>query len=123
MSRFGYADSFSSKRSAQECAEAARHALSSMGCRPTAGQEGTEIEGKVGMGWAIRLIGGLIAPASWFPVRLSVSIRDGDDGRQVTVRADENFGVGSLMGVEKKMRERCDNLGNQISRLLRTRLD
>ena len=122
MSRFGYAEVFSSKRSAPECAEAARDVLSSIGCRPIASQDGTTFTGKVGMGWAIRLIGGLIAPATWFPVSLSVGISEGTDGRLVAVHADENFGFGSLLGVEKKMRARCDDLGEQITHLLKTRL-
>ena len=122
MSRFGYADFFSSDRSARECLQAARDSLSSIGCQPRADQGGMEISAKTGMGWAIRLIGGLIAPATWFPVRLSVGSRDSGDRREIAVRADENFGVGSLLGVEKKMRTRCDDLGNQISQLLRTRL-
>ncbi len=122
MSRFGYEDVFSSKRSAQECAQAAREAFSTIGCRPTEGQDGTEFTGKAGMGWAIRIIGGLIAPATWFPVSLSVRITEGDAGRLVAVRADENFGVGTLAGVEEKMRARCDELGGRITHLLKTRL-
>ena len=122
MSRFGYADSFSSERSAQECLQTARDSLSSIGCQPVAGSSAMEITGKVGMGWAIRLIGGLIAPATWFPVSLSVGVHDAGDRREITVRADENFGFGSLLGVEKKMRGRCDDLGIQISHLLRIRL-
>lgn len=122
MSRFGYADSFSSDRSAQECLQAARDSFLSIGCQPAAGQGDMEITGKMGMGWAIRLIGGLIAPATWFPVSLSVGVRDTGEQREITVRADENFGFGSLLGVEGKMRARCNELGNQIGRLLRTRL-
>src|SRR6266540_5485249 len=122
MSRFGYADSFSSDRSAQECLQTAHDALSSIGCQPVAGQGGMEITGEMGVGWAIRLVGGLIAPATWFPVSLSVGIRDGGDRREVSVRADENLGFGTLLGVEKKMRARCDDLGDHIGRLLRARL-
>jgi len=120
MSRFGYRETFSSKRSAQECAKATLDVLASIGCNPHADLDGTEITGKVGMGWAIRLIGGLIAPATMFPVRLSVGISEGTDGRLLTVRADENFGIGSLLGVERKMRDRCDALGKQITHLLKT---
>lgn len=122
MARFGYAEAFSSKKSAQECVEAARDALSSIGCRPISGQNAAEVTGRVGMGWAVRIIGGLIAPATWFPVKLSVGIRLGANRREVTVCADENFGFGSLLGIEKKMRARCDDLGNQVSHLLKTRL-
>jgi len=58
MSRFGYRETFSSKRSAQECAKATLDVLASIGCNPHADLDGTEITCKVGMGWAIRLIGG-----------------------------------------------------------------
>ena len=122
MSRFGYADSFSSEKSARDCLQAAQDSLSSIGCQPRASQGGMEITGKMGMGWAIRLVGGLLAPATWFPISLAVGIRDAGERREITVRADENFGVGSLLGVDQKMRTRCDELGNQISHLLRTRL-
>ena len=42
-------------------------------------QGGTEYVGKVGMGWlADRIIGGLISPATWFPVGLAVTIIEGN---------------------------------------------
>jgi hypothetical protein len=66
------------------------------------------------MGWAIRLIGGIIAPVEWFPVKLSISIHDRDNQREVALRVDENFGFGSLLGVEKKMRGHCDDVGSQF---------
>ena len=122
MARFGYANSFSSNRSVSECLQVARDVLASAGCKNVDGQGGAEITGTAGMGWAIRLVGGLMAPATWFPVKLSVSIVDAGDRREINVRADENFGVGSLLGVEQKMRSRCDELGNQINSLLVTRL-
>lgn len=123
MSRFGYNDSFLSAKASQECLQAATEVLSSLQCRPSPNEEGTEIGGRLGKGWAIRLIGGLIAPEEWLPVRLSVGVRDSGDQRKVTIRVDENFGRGSLLGVEQKMRDHCDALGGEVSRLLRSRLD
>lgn len=123
MSRFGYADSFATGRSAQECLDAARDALVTLGCRPEPGRNDMEISGRTGKGWAMRLLGGMIAPASWFPVRLSVSIHEEGDQREVSLRADEDFGSGSLWGVEQRMRKYCDDVGSQLGRLLRTGLD
>lgn len=123
MSRFGYSNTLSSKSSFQECVKSAHDVLSSLGCRPSHSQDGTELTGKVGMGWVIRIIGGLIAPAKWFPVKLSVRICEETDGRLVAICADENFGLGSLLGVEKKMRTRCDEIGEQIFQLLKTHLE
>lgn len=122
MPGFGYVDFFSSDRPAQECLQAARESLSSLGCRKVAAQDAMEVTGKVGMGWVVRLIGGVLAPATWVPVSLFVGVRDLGDRREITVRADENFCIGSLLGVGQKMRARCDDLGNQIGRLLRSRL-
>ena len=85
-------------------------------------QGGTEYAGKVGMGWAVRLIGGLISPATWFPVRLAVTIIDSTEGHQISVTSEEDFGFGSLVGVETKMRARCDDLEKQITHNLKIRL-
>ena len=123
MSRFGYAESFTTGRSTQECLDTARDALSTLGSRPEPSQNDMEISGRIGKGWAMRLLGGLIAPVSWFPVRLAVSIHEEGGQREVSLRADENFGAGSLRGVEERTRKYCDDVGGQLSRLLRTRLD
>lgn len=122
MSRFGYTESFFSARSGQECLQAAADALSSLGCRPAPAADGTEVSGSMGKGWAIRLLGAVIAPVEWFPVRLSIGVRDTGKQREVTLRVDENFGPGSLVGVEKKIRAHCDGLGGRLSRLLKDRL-
>lgn len=61
--------------------------------------------GKQGRGWLIRLVGGLLTPASWFPVTLSVTISERSADCQITVCVDENFGFGSLIGIEKKIRK------------------
>lgn len=127
MSRFSYADSLTSNRLAPECCDAVEKSLSLVGCKaikchPMNTQDGTEYVGKVGMGWAIRILGGLISPATWFPVRLTVTVIEGIEGRRITVTSEEDFGLGSLIGVEKKMRARCDDLEKQITHNLRTRL-
>jgi hypothetical protein len=74
------------------------------------------------MGWVIRLIGGVLSPARWFPIKLHVIVRDGGEHRELTVRVEENFGVGSLLGVEKKIRAHCDDVGRQLGGFLKSRL-
>ncbi len=123
MSRFGYNDSFSSTKPAQECFKATCDALFLLGCHPVPNEDDTEITGKMGMGWAIRIIGGIIAPAKWFPVRFSADIYDKGDQRKIVISVDENMGFGFLLGMEKRLREYCDDIGSQLVRLIKTRLD
>lgn len=123
MPRFGYADSFSSQRSVEECVLAARDALTSVGCKSVVNRGEKEVAGKIGMGWAIRLLGGLMTPPNWFPVSVWVSVIDAGDRRDVQVHADENFGPGSLLGIEQKVRARCNDLGVQINQSLKSRLN
>jgi len=63
------------------CDEAAEKALSEAGCkkigyRQFGPEKKFEYFGAVGMGWVFRLIGGILAPATLFPVRLLVSVQD-----------------------------------------------
>jgi len=122
MSRFGYAGCVSSDRSPQECLQAVRDCFLAIGCQPGAGANDMAISGKMGRGWAIRLVGGLIAPATWFPIRLTVSLHEKDGRREIAVHVEENFGIGSLIGIEEKARSRCDAVGQDLVRLLKHRL-
>ncbi len=123
MSRdIGYSDVFSSNSESQLCIQAAHEALTSLGCKPSAEENGAQVNGKMGMGWAIRIIGGMIAPATWFPVKLLVSVQDSGGQREVNVQVDENFGIGTLAGIKDKMQGRCDDIGSQLSSVLKERL-
>src|SRR4051812_11564255 len=119
MSRFEYSRSYSTTASATACDEAAEKALSETGCkkigyRQFGPERKFEYFGTVGMGWVFRLIGGILAPATLFPVRLLVSVADNRVAREITVTAAEDFGFGTLFGIEKKMRMRCDDLAAQM---------
>ena len=71
--------------------------------------------GTQGMGWAIRLLGAILAPVEWFPIRLRVTVNDDGETRLVTVMVEENFGFGTLVGVETKIRNHCEKVSNQLS--------
>jgi hypothetical protein len=121
MSRFGYVESFSSTKSLQECRQVAQEAIFSIGCKQVE-SDNTDAIGNIGRGWAIRLIGGFIAPRSWCPVKVSVAVRDMGDHRNIAIRAEENIGFGSLAGFERKMRWRCDDVGKDLTQFLKHRL-
>jgi hypothetical protein len=122
MARFGFADSFVSQRSLDECRTAARAAIVESGAKLKGASHDTEIVGTSGSGIVIRLIGGLIAPARWFPTRLSVTLQDDGGERRVEVSVVENFGLGTLAGIEEKVGAHCKQVCADLAASLKRAL-
>ena len=120
MARFDYRRSISVGNTIKECLASAEKALllsggSNVESLPTSADEVAKLTCSVGKGWALRLLGVPLSPRSWIPVRLMVLISDKGTSRELTTIAEDDFGFGSLVGVEKKFRARCEDLEKQLA--------
>jgi hypothetical protein len=121
MARFGFSESFISGRSKDECRAAATDTLERAGSKPSVDDRG-RIVGTLGSKFLIRLLGAFLAPTTSFPVQISVAVSDAGDERQIDLRVEENFGIGSLKGIEQKVRGYCDQLGSELVATLKRAL-
>jgi len=109
LSRFEYAERVTTAAAPEEALEAARRALARQGAnvlRLDAGQ----VQGQVGSQILTRLLGGWVAAGRHLPVRVSVSAEQSADTTLVSVTAAEAVRVGSLIGMEAKLRGRCQQV-------------
>ena len=120
MARYDYRRSITVTNTTKECFAAAEKAIRLCGgiiieSLPTDKNEAVKLTCSVGKGWALRMLGAFLSPRNWIPVRLTVLVVDTDTSREVTTIAEEDFGFGSLVGVEKKFRARCEELEKQLA--------
>jgi len=120
VARFDYRSSITVINSKKECLVAAEKALQLCGGKnveslPTGSDQLAKLTCTVGIGWALRIVGAPLSPRNWIPVRLTVLIENVENGKKMTTIAEDDFGFGSLVGVENKFRARCENLQQQLA--------
>ena len=120
MARFDYRHTIVVENTKKECLAATERALRLCGginieSLPTDSDDAAKLTCGVGKGWALRLLGVPLSPRNWIPVRLTVLISDKGASRELTTIAEDDFGFGSLVGVEKKFRARCEELEKQLA--------
>jgi hypothetical protein len=112
MSRFSHQEQTTTSASAAECFEAGRRALADLGARPRV--EGTNLVGHLGSHAKMRLFGGILGSRDWYPVRIEVRIVDAGSERTIVVDTAENVGMGWLVGMEDRLRTRCQRVSMQV---------
>lgn len=120
MSRFSYQERTTTPASAAECVEAGRRALTDMGAGPS--PEGSGLVGHLGSQVKMRVVGGMFGSPEWYPVRISVQVEDAGSQRTVVVDAAEDVGMGWLIGMEGRVRNRCQQVSLQVREGIEKRL-
>ncbi|MCE6959596.1 hypothetical protein LAZ40_11065 [Cereibacter sphaeroides] len=129
MSRFAYTGVQQTGLSLSPCCDAVEKAMRLAGCKSVERVEQASacvaFTGTTGNSLGLRLLGALLAPASWIPVRLTVKVEENSGTGELVIRtvAEENFGFGSLIGVEKKFRAHCELLEKQLAEAIRLNLE
>lgn len=62
----------------------------------------------------MRLFGGILGSRDWYPVRIEVRIVDAGSERTIVVDTAENVGMGWLVGMEDRLRTRCQRVSMQV---------
>jgi len=70
----------------------------------------------------MRLIGGIFGSRESYPVRIAVQVEDAGSQRTVLVDTAENVGIGWLIGMEGRLRERCQQVSLQVLEGIERRL-
>ena len=112
MSRFSHQEQTTTSASVAECVEAGRRALADLGAGPRV--EGTDLVGHLGSQVKMRLFGGILGSRDWYPVRIEVRIVDAGSERTILVDTAENVGIGWLVGMEDRLRTRCQRVSMQV---------
>src|SRR4051812_7270136 len=130
MARFSYHQTVTTRRGADDCLAAVRHAAGQLGgivqeppivltvLDPVARQAIVQYQVVVnfGAGRRTRLLGGLLVAPAQLPVRATVEISDRGGRRVVIVSAEEAFGRGLLPTIEAKLRRRCRMIAAKMAR-------
>lgn len=120
MSRFSYEDQLTTSASVDEAADAVRHALTRLGAKPESA--GEVVVGRLGSQWKVRLLGLALGSISWMPLRITVEVADPGPVRSIRLDVAEDFGYGSLAGVEGRARARCQEVLTQLVDEVESRL-
>jgi hypothetical protein len=120
MSRFSYQEKTTTSDSVAECVEAGRRTLTDLGAGPR--PEGAGLVGHLGSQAKMRLVGGIFGSRESYPVRIAVQVEDTGSQRTVLVDAAENVGIGWLIGMEGRLRERCQQVSLQVLEGIERRL-
>jgi len=76
----------------------------------------------VGSKAGIRAMGAFLAPKSWIPLRITVYVESNEGERQVMVKAEDDFGFGSLIGVKDRFINRCNEFQHRFTEDLKLKL-
>lgn len=109
MPRFSYQDQIATSASVDESIDAARSALAELGAKPRAvdGVADGVVVGGLGSRLRVRLIGLTFGSVETLPIKIRVEVIDQGTDRSIRLDVAEDFGFGSLAGVEGKCRTRC----------------
>jgi len=113
MPRFYYQEGAGVHAPQAASVEAAVRTLTEMGGRPTVA--GSRVTCKLGWWLRTRIVGGAFVPTKWLPIEAIVDVVDRGDHREIVVSVAERIGFGLLVGMEGRLRERCQ----QTARYLR----
>ncbi len=113
-SRFGREERRSLTSTVEASNRVLRQSFDSFGIMHQAGTE-TELVGRLGSGLKVRLLGAQLASPDSLPVIVRARTSPTPGGSEVRVAVSENFGFGSLVGVEDRFQSRCAQLATQIA--------
>ena len=89
--------------------------LRNLGFKIVSFKNGEEVLAKKGNKLGIRLIGELLAPVSWFPVKVKIHISTNNEINELLfIEVGEDFGIGSLKGITGKYQKYCDDIASKL---------
>ncbi len=121
MPRFSYDDQLTTEQPGQSCAAALRTAVEALGATVESTLD-TDTEAKMGT-QAVRILGGILSSEDKLPVQIHGHVEDTGAERVVYLQVAENMGMGSMLGMEKKYRQHCQDLLGRLKSQLAEQLD
>ena len=122
MSRFFYAGSITTTSGIAECQQAIQSAFLLVKKQPFINHDGSYFQATLGNQFLFRFLGAFFASDSMYPMIVKISLTQENDQRIIDIQVHEDFGFGTLWGVETKYREKVEKMKNILEGYMRTQL-
>ena len=119
--RFNYTGKIQTSRSKDDCFRVLRELV-----KETKGTvfsfEGADLKARFGSQFWFRFLGAFLATDNMFPMIGSFDFFETDEGTTIAIQFEEDFGFGTLLGVETKYRQKVEKRKDFFEDELKARL-
>jgi len=120
MARFHYEGTVTTTKSKQECIDGIKKTLSGLGGKVVSNTAQDTFTSSLGNNMMFRFLGAFLASDSMWPMIANIKLEEDGAGHVLKITVEEDFGFGTLFGVETKFREKVEKRKNTIEEKLST---